>query len=191
MEDLKYKGYTIKIIQDEDPMNPRTENDNLCTMACFHNRYNLGDKHDFTPESLMELVKSKDVVALPLFLLDHSGITMSTGRFACDSAGWDTSAVGYIFLSLEKARKELGSDVTRERIEEILRAEVTEYDDYLTGNVYGFQAIDKDGDEVGSCWGFIGEPGESGLLDAAKDDIDADLVRNPEQLSLFPEEVKA
>jgi len=76
--------------------------------------------------------------------------------------------------------------VTRERIEEILRAEVAEYDDYLTVLVYGYQAIDKDGDEVGSCWGFTGNPGDSGLLDAAKD-IDEDLVRNPEQLSLFPE----
>lgn len=193
MEDLKYKGYTIKVIQDEDPMNPRVENDNLGTMVCFHPNYVLGDPskgrnaHGFTKESLLEHIQRDDVVKLPLYLYDHSGLAMSTGRFAGDAAGWDTSLVGFIFLSLEKARKELGNEVTRERIEEILRAEVAEYDDYLQGNVYGYKVIDKDGDEVGSCWGFIGDPGESGLLDDAKAEIDADLVRNPEQLSLFPE----
>jgi hypothetical protein len=187
MTDLKYNGYTIKIIQDEDPQNPR-EDDNLGTMVCFHPRYKLGDKHDYTPESLQELVGSKDVVAMPLFLLDHSGLWIRTGRFAEDQQGWDTSMVGYIFVSLKKARKE---GVAADKLPEILQAEVQEYNDYLTGNVYGYQAIDKDGEQVGSCWGFIGDPGESGLLDAAKADIDADLVKNPQQLSLFPEEVTA
>lgn len=37
------KHYVYKIVRDEDPMNPR-ENDNLGTMYCAHRRYNLGDK---------------------------------------------------------------------------------------------------------------------------------------------------
>ena len=38
--------YTLFIMDDSDPMNPREENDNLGKMVCFHRRYSLGDKHD-------------------------------------------------------------------------------------------------------------------------------------------------
>ena len=41
------KKYELKIEQDTDPMNPRTDWDNLGTMVCFHNRYDLGDKTDY------------------------------------------------------------------------------------------------------------------------------------------------
>ena len=40
--------------------------------------------------------------------------------------------------------------------EEAIRGEVAEYDQYLTGQVYGYVIEDEDGDHVDSCWGFIG-----------------------------------
>ena len=43
---IKYKGYSIEIKQDSDPLNPRTDYDNLATMCCYHSNYNLGDKQD-------------------------------------------------------------------------------------------------------------------------------------------------
>lgn len=39
----EYKGYTIEISYDPEPMNPRTEWDEATTMVCWHSRYNLGD----------------------------------------------------------------------------------------------------------------------------------------------------
>lgn len=30
----EYRGYTIRIVSDEDPMNPRTEWDNAAVMVC-------------------------------------------------------------------------------------------------------------------------------------------------------------
>lgn len=47
VETIEYKGYEIEIHYDHDPMNPRTEFDELGTMVCFHSRYDLGDKHDY------------------------------------------------------------------------------------------------------------------------------------------------
>ena len=38
-----YKDWTIEIHNDTDPMNPRTDFDNLGTMCCWHRRMNLGD----------------------------------------------------------------------------------------------------------------------------------------------------
>ena len=40
-------GGTFDIVHDSDPLNPRTEFDNITKMICFHRRYNLGDKHDY------------------------------------------------------------------------------------------------------------------------------------------------
>jgi hypothetical protein len=183
-----HKGYAIKIIQDSDPMDPR-DNDNLGTMVCYSRRHNVGDKHEYaTPEAFKEwLDENKDkIVLLPLYMLDHSGITMSTSSEtfrACDPQAWDWGCVGVIYVTKEKIRQEysLKRNVRRQRIEkvkEILRAEVEEYDQYLRGDVYGYQIVNPDGDDGHSCWGFFGsDHTKSGLLESAQSEIDAE-VRN-------------
>ena len=86
IETIEYKGLTIKIYQDEDAENPR-DWDNFGHMICFHSRYTLGDKHEMTPEDARQLYDRKDVIALPLYLYDHSGITIRTSPFSCP---WDS-----------------------------------------------------------------------------------------------------
>lgn len=150
-------GLTIKIYQDDDPLNPRTEWDNLGTMACFHKRYSLGDKHNLTPDELKELVKRYNLLALPLYLLDHSGLWIRTGRFAEDAAGWDTSFIGYIYVTFETIKKEYGkvTKKTKAQALSVLEGEVKVYSAYLEGSVYGFVVEDETGNNLESCWGFI------------------------------------
>jgi len=160
------KKYRIKIIQDENPFSPR-EDDNLGTMVCFHSRYNLGDKHDFSREEAREFLKSKEIcVSLPLYLYDHSGITMNTSGFSCR---WDSGCVGFTYVTKEQVRKEYGvKRITKEVIEKVtkvLEGEVQTYDQYLRGDVYGYEIYEvttcSEGHEhenfVDSCWGFYGE----------------------------------
>ena len=110
--DEEYKGFTITIEQDEYTEDPRKEWDHVGTMVCFHNRYDLGDKHNYSdPEdALREILEiewdydddyeinelwdklEKVAYVLPLFLYDHSGITMNTGGFSCP---WDSGQVGF------------------------------------------------------------------------------------------------
>ena len=182
METENYKGFEIEIKSDEFAPNPRTEWDNLGTMVCFHNRYDLGDKehgfdvrdHDSFKE-LADAIKKEDIaVILPLYLYDHSGITMSTGSFSCR---WDSGQVGFIYITKEKARKEFGiKRITKAWIEKLtlyLEGEVETYDNYLTGSVYYFNIDDV---EDGSCGGFYGYDHEkSGLLDHARSSIDAEI----------------
>jgi hypothetical protein len=162
-------NYIIKVYQDESPYSPR-EDDNLGTMICFHKRYNLGDKHNFNfndysswNEQRKEFQKQKPCVILPLYLYDHSGITMNTTGFSC---GWDSGQVGWIFVTKEQVRKEYDvkyiTQKIREKVKKVLEAEVKVYDQYLTGDVYGYQVceVDEDGnegEEVSSCWGYYGE----------------------------------
>lgn len=179
-------GSKLEIHQDIDPMNPR-EDDNLGTMACFHKRYTLGDENhgiDHTEfggwDEMESWIRSKnpDCIILPLYLFDHSGITISTSCAtfrACDGAGWDWSQVGFIFITRDKINEEYGEHGGRtdEQIEEYLRKEVAVYDQYLTGDIYGYQLIgpncgecDGEGEHLDSCWGFYGyNPIENGMIE--------------------------
>jgi hypothetical protein len=173
METLNYNGHTIDIQQDADPVSPR-EDDNLGTMICFHRRYALGDKHNMSYEDAIKLEKSEDVISLPLYLYDHSGITMNTTGFSCP---WDSGKVGFIYVTLEKVRQEYGKKrITRQfrqKVMEYLKGEVESYDQYLRGDIYGY-IVDKDEKDEESCWGFYGE---EAALEEAKTVVNC-IVKN-------------
>ena len=162
MDYLTYCGISIKIEQDEDPRNPREDSDPLGKMICFHGRYDLGDKHEYRHEDYngwdamkAAIQKQEDAaIILPLYLYDHSGITMRTTPFTCP---WDSGQVGFIFVSKEKAREEYGrlTKKTIEKITKYLIDEVAEYDTYLTGDVWGY-IVDKGSENEQSCWGHFG-----------------------------------
>ena len=165
-EEKRIGNYLIEIIQENDPESPR-EWDNLGKMICFHSRYNLGDKHDFSREEAQKFLKSKEIcVSLPLYLYDHSGITMKTSPFSCR---WDSGQVGWIVVSKEQVRKEYNvKRINKELVEKVtkvLEGEVETYDQYLTGDVYGYRISKvtecelghEHKEEVDSCWGFYGE----------------------------------
>ena len=164
----------LKLVHDSNPDSPRSW-DNLGTMICFHNRYNLGDNHSYNSddynsweEMKKAIIKEENTaVILPLYLLDHSGISISTGAFSCS---WDSGQIGFIFVSKDKALEEFGGKIVtaklKEKLERILDGEVETYDQYLRGYVYGFQIVDEDDDVVDSCYGFYGDNHkESGMLD--------------------------
>ena len=52
--DNRYRGYRIDIDPDPYPYDPREDFEPMGKMICFHNRYNLGDKHNYDPETLMQ-----------------------------------------------------------------------------------------------------------------------------------------
>jgi len=174
-ETIELKNVTVNIKSDNDPESPREWN-NLGAMVCWHRRYNLGDKNYFTnPEDFQEWVKDNPSIILPLYLYDHSGITMSTTSFSCQ---WDSGQVGYIYVTYEDIKKEYGwKYITIARIKKIteyLKNEVSIYDDYLTGNVYGYvTTCNNCNNEIDSCWGFYGSDfKENGLLDSIDDTCD-------------------
>ncbi len=183
-------GRTLELHHDKYPESPRSW-DNLGTMVCHHGSYCLGDKQDghgyfyedFNGWDALETQiqeDNPDCVILPLYLFDHSGITMSTTseQFrACDSMAWDWGQVGFIFVSRAKINKEYGDHGGRtdEQIEEYLCNEVKVYDQYLTGDICGFimrdkpcETCDGPGEEMedSGFWGFFGsDPIENGIVD--------------------------
>ena len=183
------KKFELEVVQDTDPESPRTW-DNLGTMICFHKRYELGDKTDYRTEDydsweeLKEgIIKNEgEVVILPLYLYDHSGITISTSPFGCN---WDSGRIGFIFVSKYKIKKE-GIDETK--VEEYLKGEVETYDQYLTGEVYRYSIYEIETCSLGhehknlveGCGSFYGseeeckKEGEDLIKHYLNDNVDAE-----------------
>lgn len=197
IEEFTNGNKILRIFQDNDCESPR-EWSNLGTMACVHRRYNLGDSKSTTEEQAIireagswekaerrliahyRMNKNRIVKILPLFLYDHDGITMCTGSF---NDRWDSGQVGFIFATQSQVKEcfivgdeELPADIEA-RVEECLQGEVATYDQFLTGDVYGYQVTElKHCDacghdeeiDVDSCYGFYGSDHEaSGLFESA------------------------
>ncbi len=160
IETKKVNGYTIEIYRDEDARSPR-EDCGFGTMLCSHRRYVLGDVQIKCQDDLNKILKRKDVKYLPLYLYDHSGITMSTTPFSCP---WDSGQVGIIYATHEDICKEFGPKgralvhISKRAVSsafKLMRQEVKVYDAFLKGEVYGYEVKDPDGEVIDSCWGFI------------------------------------
>lgn len=148
----------LVIEQDQFSEDPRSW-DNLGTMLCCHRDYNLGDcntnretelqlaeicrKYGKSDEEIDEMafaeevqfiLEQDDVCGLPLWLYDHSGISISTSR----QCSWDSSFVGLIFVEKDSYLAQMGlkEDIYwKVRAEKTLESEIEIYNDFLEGNV--------------------------------------------------------
>jgi hypothetical protein len=159
----------LEIIQDETPINPRSTewtDCNIVKMICFSKRYNLGDKHDYKfhdynnwDEMKADIIRNeKPLVIQPLYFYEHSGCSISTSPFGCR---WDSGQIGFAIITKEMIRKTFNvKHVLKkkwyDKSVEMLNGEVETYDQYLTGDVYGFELYEDD-EETDSCSGFYGD----------------------------------
>lgn len=186
----------LTIDNDTDAASPREMGDYLGTICALHPRYDLGDKDkhnyhyaDYVGRGIGALLKDikrdhKPLAILPLYLLDHSGLSMRTSDFG---DRWDSGMVGFIFVQKKDKENLWGKTrLTQKKALDILESEVKEYDAYLRGHTYGYTIEKIETCNLGhehrthedSCWGFVGEdPTENGLLDnLCKEDRQAVLT---------------
>ena len=83
------------------------------------------------------------------------------------------SNCGYVLI-----KKDSGIDKPREAAQSL----IDEYNDVLSGNVYGYQIMFKD-EIIESCWGFVGNIDKSGIIDEAKGIIDYTVEQNKEKFA--------
>ena len=130
-------------------------------------------------------------VILPLYLYDHSGLRMKVGSFQGllpqGHAEFDSGQVGWIYITKQTIRKDMCRPRLRQehpgaphlepikritakdlaRAAKLLESEVNTYDQYLSGQVYGYIALDPGtGDTIDSYWGFYGDPESYMLIEA-------------------------
>ena len=62
----------------------------------------------------------------------------------------------------------------RDKARKIALSLIESWNDCLSGNVYGFQIEDEEGNELEACWGFIGDyDAKGGVLDEARSRVDS------------------
>lgn len=196
--------YRLTIQTDTDPENPR-EWDEYTTMVCAHARYALGDEQargieryrdwgHYLKENILDGVDEDDVIWLPLYLYDHSGITMRTTPF---SSGWDSGQVGWIYAHKDALMDIPGvyedNHFNDDKAYEVLKNVVKTYDQYLTGQVYGY-ALEKrekclccnhvDYTAEDSLWGIYAESDDE-ATNIIKDMLptDAEGVIDPQNIT--------
>ena len=143
------KKYELEIVLDESPESPRTSMDNVTTMICFHRNYNLGDKHYYKRSDFDSWEELKEQICedynvfmiLPIYLFDHSGITISTTSF---NDRWDSGQVGWVFIEEKNWISMMGEDMDRseDRLIRIIDGDIETYDNYLRGEVYRYEVYE-------------------------------------------------
>lgn len=151
----EWEGCSVVVDHDDFCESPR-ENGNIGVMFCFkHRRYDLGDKDVANPR---DLPGDEVVFSLPLYLYDHSGITMNHASF---NDRFDSGIAGEHYVTRkvfeENWPNEDPSTVeSKQKCRSILESELKEYDEYLRGETWEVNILDRDGDAIDGTCGFIG-----------------------------------
>lgn len=171
----------LTIRHDDSPQDPRKDFDQLGTMVCWSRRGAVGDEQARTdyynaPIEYRNAEIEGDALVLALY------ISGQQDEMTCGTELSDTfigRQVGFIYVEASKIVAEYGSDTpeTRERALACLTSEVVQYNQWMTGDVWGFvleqgttcKCCDHTSyEEINSCWGFYGGP--EGMADYLDED---------------------
>ena len=205
VKSFRYKDKLVLICFDEDPMDPRKEWDNAGIFWAWHRSYTIGDedevtrhdqtfcKSDFDPSNFNNFgeladaiyAKHRAVLVLPVYMLDHSGLSLSVGDFR---DRWDSGQLGVIWLPRE-GLADIGHKIASKgaiaKAEDLLKAEIAVANAYVSGDVYGWQTFElvdgTKGKRLDSCWGYYGSDEIPYMLECALGSAEA--AKAAEELS--------
>lgn len=127
-------------------------------IAIANNGADLDASEDLTLQTVKEMRKKYHVFGLEAYI--HSGVVLALsheGNF-CDRQ-WDVSQLGLVFVSKKEWR-------AAKKARAAALSLINEWNDYLSGNVYGYVIETPDGEHLDSCWGFSGDYEEYCLPEA-------------------------
>ena len=155
----EYKGFNIEIHQDVDSMPPDEWGDTGLFLVSGHPQIYIQHdlikvdprRHSFEGKQKVKLPTNRRVYhVFKLYGYSHSGEGLSLSNdhypFNCP---WDGFYTGTVYASSKEFK-------TREKAREVAQSLIEEWNDYLSGNVWGFQVFDNEDECVDSCWGYNG-----------------------------------
>ncbi len=163
------KHIRVTISHDESCKSPR-EWDSPIKLALYMRNYKLPNEIDFgfdgnSSDEDLELLQSKHKYACKVHSYNHSEIAFKTTPFR---RPWDSGIAGFAVSDEDFIESE-------EQFLELVTSDLNEYNDWLNGNCYGYE-IEVNGEDVGSCWGFIGDWDKSGILEEIKSTLEYELL---------------
>ncbi len=144
----------LEILQDEHASSPSEWGDEDLFIVANHRQFYVpvpGEKR--IAESADELVKrfKRTHWAFVVEAYIHSGVVLALdGEGNFPDRQWDVSLVGYVFA----AKKEWRMSKTARKA---ARGLIETWNQYLSGDVWGYVIENDEGYDVDSCWGFYGE----------------------------------
>ena len=172
---INYKNHEITIFYDESPQSPDDWGNEDAFLVYDHRDLTITRK-GYDPQDIFDNCYSQNKKIyegywiFPVYALIHSGIWLSMRRTTftqgCDPGGWDTSFRGFMLVKRQK-----GWTYTENKAYDVANSMLTEWNDYLSGNVFGYQTDTDD-----SVWGYYGNPEKSGIIEDAKGSIDSWLI---------------
>lgn len=154
---IKDNAWSVTIYLDEFCENPNQSGDNDLFLLSYHRDFWVEMDKVVTKAELLEAFeepKKSDVASrfhiFPIEAYIHSGVVLAfskCGNFP--DLQWDVSLVGAILAD----KKEFRNRKTAERAAISL---LDMWNQYLSGDVYGYVVKDPNGKEVDSCCGFYG-----------------------------------
>lgn len=149
-------GFTAEIHYDQDTEMPYAGDEGL-HIVVLHGRYIDPSKGAIgsDPKAVQKWCDENDSdwYTVPLWMYDHSGTVYRVGGENPFHCPWDSGRVGIIALK----RSEWGSEgVTEEKLFEYAQGVAETYSQWANGECFGYILKDEDGEEIDSCWGFIG-----------------------------------
>lgn len=144
---------TYRIEQDTSATSPSEwEDKNLFLVANHRNCYipEPGEKRIPGDRAEIENKYRRTHWIFPLEAYIHSGVVLALsgeGRFP--DRQWDVSQLGMVFVAKKEWR--LSKSARKAAL-----SKVEEWNQYLSGDVWGFVIEDENGNHVDSCWGFYG-----------------------------------
>lgn len=128
---FEYRGYKIDIIQDDICQDPQTDDNNDDIFMVYDHRNFTVKKEGFNPENIFNNLDEykKYYYVFPVFAHIHSGVILS---LAHNGDKFDTSMRGFILVLKENwDTDEIAKNAAQSLIEV--------WNDYLSGNVYGYR----------------------------------------------------
>ena len=168
MHEETREGYEIQIVADEHyEADYIYENECVFALTTDSRYFHLyGPKYKSLDEAAAgDIDVATEFEAFELFAYVHSGAQFSLSPFSCQ---WDSGPCGFVYV---KRGLDFGGSN-----EEIAEGFVRTLNSVFSGDVYGFIVLDPEGNEVDSCFGFVGDDGETdtwgGALTEARDIVD-------------------
>lgn len=181
---INYRGYKIAIVRDEFAENPLEDESNFlgklftchrkyCPQNEFKDNFEYGKVWDDDLKIRKNFTKT--YYAANVYLLDHSGLTVSLSPF---NNKWDSGLFGIICCLKESAKEIFDCNHSDELLEYMVmndfKATIKCLNDYYAGDVYGVRIFDdsEEEEEVDSSWGFYGDEVIPDAIEDAKCTID-------------------
>jgi hypothetical protein len=152
------KPCRLRIVRD-DCFNASEELEYLYefgTFATWHRRYDIGKVQPSESPDEFLADQPENSIVIPIYMYEHGGRLFSTAPFSCP---WDSGQLGVWVVTPDDLRATYGEDTPASRIQaaRAIAGAIEYMNEIESGNVWGYEVLDFDGEVCDSCWGFVGD----------------------------------